>query len=122
MSDEPPIVPPTTANEDGSGDDPLDAEARRLWDEDDEGGAPLDDVEVRDLLRRALRDESASDDRSVLHGVQRRLRAETGGRYFADGWGTTPRARETYLVTAVLLVVLLGFAWLALGPLGIRRL
>jgi hypothetical protein len=99
----------------------LDEEARCVLEDEAGDVAVLDDVEVRDLLRKAIDREQPAEDMSVLAGVQRRLRDETKGRYFADGWGTTPAVRETYLVTAVLLIALLAFAWLALGPLGLQR-
>ncbi len=102
--------------------------------EDKEPGAPegidrtdveeehFDDVEVRDLLRKAFERESSAEGPSVLRGVQDRLRAETSGQFFSDGWGTAPTPRETYLVTGVLILALLLVAWLALGPWGIRPL
>ncbi|MBM4376077.1 MAG: hypothetical protein FJ095_13405 [Deltaproteobacteria bacterium] len=99
----------------------VDEEAMRVL-EDELGADALDDVEVRELLRRALDRERPAEDASVLPDVQRRLRDETKGHYFADGWGTTPAVRETYLVTAILLLALLALAWLALGPRALHRL
>jgi len=96
-------------------------EERAAQSHDDEESI-LDDVEVRDLLRKALDRDSSGDGPSVLRGVQERLRTETSGQFFADGWGTAPTPRQTYLMTSLLLLGLLVLAWLLLGPWGVRIL
>ncbi len=106
------------------GDDDGDTPADPAGGGDDEGDLPdLDEVDVRDLLRRALDEpvgrHSSSD---VLSGVQRRLRKETEGRFFADGWSTSTAPRERYVVTSILMLVLIALAWLLLGPYGIHRM
>ncbi len=83
----------------------------------------LDDVDVRDLLRRALdKPAGRGAPKSVLASVQRRLREETKGRYFADGWSTSPSPRETFIVTSLIMLVIVAVAWFLLGPRGIHRL
>ncbi len=88
---------------------------------EDMDAAPFDEVDVRDLLRRALDGEPKGDSGSVLANVQRRLRDESKGQYFADGWATAPTPRETYLITAAVMFALLVAAWFLLGPYGIHR-
>ena len=88
--------------------------------EDDSDAESFDDVDVRDLLRRAVERELPATPPSVLSEVQRRLRDESKGEFFADGWGTARAPRDTYLVTAVVMLVLLVVAWLALAPRGIH--
>lgn len=82
----------------------------------------FDDVEVRDLLRKAFDSKDRSEAPSVLRNVQDRLRAETSGEFFADGWGRAPMPRQTFFVTGLLLIGLLVVLWLTLGPWGVRLL
>ncbi|MSP25580.1 MAG: hypothetical protein EXR75_10520 [Myxococcales bacterium] len=95
-------------------------DALRAEDEADASRAddePLDDIDVRSLLRRALdSDVKHAPPKGVVRKVQERLRAETRGRYFADGWGTSSAPRETYLATSLIMLVLLALTWWLLGP------
>ena len=53
-----------------------------------------------------------------LRGVQKRIRARSRGKFYADGWSTSsPRVSYT-LVAAVMLVIVL-LAYFMLGPTGI---
>lgn len=81
----------------------------------------FDEVDVRDWLRRATERESVVAPSSVLKDVQRRLRDESKGQYFSDGWGTAPTPRETYLLTAAVILLALIATWLLLGPYAIHR-
>lgn len=107
---------PSSRRLDGSEGDPLDDAA--LLAELEEGG--LDDVDVRELLREALESPGRGSGPSVLDGVQRRLREETGGRYFADGWATSAAPRETYLVTSAIMLAVVVAIWALLGPTNVR--
>jgi hypothetical protein len=82
----------------------------------------LDEVDVKDLLRRALgplpRGKAPAPD--ILRGVQRRIRDESKGRFFADGWSTTPAPRATFLVTSLVILLVSVALWLALSPLNVQ--
>jgi len=86
--------------------------------EGQEGEPPLDEVEVRDLLRRALRPPPGSVAPSLLGGVQKKLRTRSKGKFYGDGWSTARSPRSTYLVTSALMLVLLAFVFLILVPWG----
>jgi len=80
-------------------------------------GILLDDVDVRDLLRRALDDgRTASREGEITRGVQRRLREQTRGRFFADRWSTSSSPRGVYLVTTVLMLLVIALAYMLLTP------
>lgn len=80
--------------------------------------APLDEVEVRELLRRALRPPAGAVAPSLLSGVQKKLRTRSKGKFYGDGWSTARSPRSTYLVTSALMLVLLAFVFLILLPWG----
>jgi hypothetical protein len=90
------------------GDDDLDPDAQ----------AVLDEVDVRDLLRSALAPPPGSVAPDLLHGVQRKLRRRSRGKFYGDGWSTARSPRSTYLVTSLLMLVLIGFVFLVLIPWG----
>jgi hypothetical protein len=118
----------------GAGADVTDEEADRLaaeadeWlaDEEkkngatseDETEAPLGEVEMRDVLRRALRPPPGAVAPELLEGVQKKLRTRSRGKFYGDGWSTARSPRSTYLVTSVLMLVLIGFVFLILLPWG----
>lgn len=83
-----------------------------------EDEAPLDEVEVRELLRRALRPPPGSVAPNLLGGVQKKLRTRSRGKFYGDGWSTSRSPRSTYLVTSVLMLVLVAFVFLVLVPWG----
>ncbi len=85
---------------------------------EDEQEPPLDEVEMRDVLRRALRPPAGSVAPDLLHGVQKKLRSRSRGKFYGDGWSTVRSPRSTYLVTSVLMLVLIGFVFLILLPWG----
>lgn len=86
--------------------------------DEDEDEAPLDEVEVRELLRRALRPPPGSVAPNLLGGVQKKLRTRSRGKFYGDGWSTSRSPRSTYLVTSVLMLVLVAFVFLVLVPWG----
>jgi len=82
-----------------------------------------DSGRLRDLLKRASQVPPPAPKKDVLHGVQRRIRQRSRGKFYADGWSTREEnPRSTYLVTAVVMLVLLGIVYFVLVPGGIGRL
>jgi hypothetical protein len=83
----------------------------------DESGE-ADAQAMRALLKRSLsRDgENAPD---LLAGVQRRIRARSRGKFFADGW-STGQARMGYVLVALVTLLLVVIAYYALGPMDMR--
>jgi len=74
------------------------------------------------LLKRSLEPKKAEaeppDQTDFLRGVQKRIRARSRGKFYADGWSTSsPRVSYT-LVAAVMLVIVL-LAYFMLGPTGV---
>ena len=76
----------------------------------------LDEVDVRDLLRKALEPPADEPPKDILTGVQRRIRARSAGRFFADGWSTSVAPRATFLVTALLMLLVAIITWVLIGP------
>ncbi len=79
---------------------------------------PFGDVEMRDVLRKALRPPKGAVAPELLEGVQKKLRTRSRGKFYGDGWSTARSPRSTYLVTSVLMLVLIGFVFLILLPWG----
>jgi len=98
---------------------------------DDEGEAPasdpargspdlaLDEVDVRDLLRRALAPPRDAKRPDVLKAVQRRIRSESKGRFFSDGWSTATAPRATFLITSIVALLVTALLWLLFSPSSI---
>jgi hypothetical protein len=110
-------APPRVAQGNG-GDDAYDDERPSGGGDGGGGDDPqpsLDEVDVKNLLRAALKPpkEGAAE---IKKGVQKKIREASGGRFFADGWSTAEAPRETYLITAVLMLVIVIAAFLLLGP------
>ncbi|MDP9001574.1 MAG: hypothetical protein M3O46_15850 [Myxococcota bacterium] len=86
-------------------------------------GAPNDEREtdaVRELVKRAFATQTptkAAPD--ILRGVQRRLRARSRGKFFADGWSTT-QARHAYVLVALATLLLVALAYYALLPVDVH--
>jgi hypothetical protein len=55
---------------------------------------------------------------ALLRGVQKKIRQRSRGKFFADGWSTT-QSRINYALVALVMLVVIGVAYLALGPTGI---
>ena len=90
-------------------DDPDEARLDEEPGGDDDGGreGSLDDVDVRDLLRGALRPPPGSVAPELLGGVQRKLRQRSRGKFYGDGWSTASAPRSTYLVTSAIMLALI---------------
>ena len=85
---------------------------------DPEMQAVLDEVDVRDMLRSALAPPPGSVAPSLLHGVQRKLRRRSRGKFYGDGWSTARAPRSTYLMTSIVMLALIAFVFLVLIPWG----
>jgi len=87
-------------------------------DKEDETDTSLDEVDMRDALRKALRPPPGAVAPELLEGVQKKLRTRSRGKFYGDGWSTARSPRSTYLVTSVIMLVLIGFVFLILLPWG----
>jgi len=85
------------------------------------GAEPSEPVEAEDslrsMLRGALREEGPPPD--VLAGVQKKIRERSRGKFYADGWSTAKHPpRNTYLITSLLMLAVLGLSYALLSPLS----
>ena len=79
--------------------------------EDEELGADL-----RSALKGGAAEEAAPD---VLSGFQRKLRERSRGKFYADGWSTSRHPPiNTYLITSLLMLAVLGVIYALLAPLS----
>jgi hypothetical protein len=85
-----------------------------------EDAAPteLDEVDVRELLRSALRPPPGAVAPDLVRGVQRRLRTRSRGKFYGDGWSVARTPRSTYLVTSIVMLILIVFVFFVLIPWG----
>lgn len=83
----------------------------------DEGSPSLDDVDIREALRAALR---PVEDISITEKVQKKLREdpELEGQYYTDGWSTAKAPKETYLVTSIVMLIVVIVIYLLIRPYG----
>jgi hypothetical protein len=71
---------------------------------------------LRSMLRGALREEGPAPD--VLAGVQKKLRERSKGKFYADGWSTAKHPPlNTYLITSLLMLAVLGISYALLSPM-----
>jgi hypothetical protein len=78
---------------------------------------PAAEESVRQLMRGALSSPSVAPD--LTQGVQRRIRARSRGKFYADGWSTAKHPPiNTYLVTSVMMLALLCAIYSLLHPLS----
>src|SRR6187402_230174 len=78
--------------------------------------APEPDDALRAMLRGALREEEPAPD--VLAGVQKKIRERSKGKFYADGWSTAKHPPlNTYLITSLLMLAILGISYALLSPL-----
>ena len=82
---------------------------------DEHSAGVLDEVDVRELLRGALREPDAPQ-KPILREVQRRIRKRSRGKFYGDGWSTARSPRSTYLITSVLMLALIALVFLVLIP------
>lgn len=95
-----------------------DADDFEPGDEADLKDAGLDEVDLRDMLRGALRPPQGAVAPSLLRGVQGRLRARSRGKFYGDGWSTSQSPRSTYLVTSIVMLAVIALVFLVLIPWG----
>jgi hypothetical protein len=74
------------------------------------------DDALRSMLRGALREDGPPP--NVLAGVQKKIRERSRGKFYADGWSTAKHPPfNTYLVTSLLMLAVLGVSYALLSPL-----
>jgi hypothetical protein len=55
----------------------------------------------------------------VLAGFQKKLRERSGGKFYEDGWSTSRHAPiNTYLITSLMMLAVLGVIYALLAPLS----
>ncbi len=78
-----------------------------------------DSLAMAELVKRSLGEApSAEDVPDLLVGVQRKLRQRSRGKFYGDGWSTA-NTRMSYVLVAIVMLVVMGIAYLALGPVGV---
>jgi hypothetical protein len=83
--------------------------------------AELDSIESKKLsglLKQAMGEPLTHDPRPLLQGVQRKLRQRSRGKFYGDGWSTS-NTRINYILVAVIMLLILGVAYFALGPIDV---
>jgi hypothetical protein len=71
------------------------------------------------LLKRSLAQKDApppADD--FLRGVQKRIRTRSKGKFYADGWSTSS-PRVSYMLIALVMLIIVALAYFVLGPTGV---
>lgn len=72
-----------------------------------------------DLLSALKGGVVASKPPDVLAGFQKKLRERSGGKFYEDGWSTSRHApTNTYLITSLLMLAVLGIIYALLAPLA----
>jgi hypothetical protein len=82
-----------------------------------------DEDALRALLKRSAtpaapegkRPEKQAD---ILRGVQRKIRLRSRGKFYADGWSTS-EGKLSYILVALIMLLVVAVAFFALGPIGI---
>ena len=73
-------------------------------------------ADLRSALKAAATAEPAPD---VLAGFQKKLRERSGGKFYEDGWSTSRHPPiNTYLITSLLMLAVLGIIYALLAPLS----
>ncbi|WP_394833790.1 hypothetical protein LVJ94_45520 [Pendulispora rubella] len=74
------------------------------------------------LLGKTAKGDAAAEDAArsevVLRGVQRKLRERSRGKFYGDGWSTSP-LRTSYGLVALVMLMILAAAYFALSPTGL---
>lgn len=78
----------------------------------------LDDVDMRELLRAALRPPPGAVAPELLPAVQRKIRIRSRGKFYGDGWSTARAPRSTYLFTSLLMLAIIVLVVVVLVPWG----
>ena len=70
-------------------------------------------------LRSALKGGVSEEPPDVLAGFQKKLRERSGGKFYEDGWSTVRHAPiNTYLITSLMMLAVLGIIYAFLAPLS----
>jgi hypothetical protein len=81
---------------------------------------PPENRALRNLVKRSLSgDAMGIHAPDLLPGVQKRIRRRSSGKFFGDGWSTT-QARASYVLVALVTLLLVALAFFALGPMDMR--
>jgi hypothetical protein len=73
-------------------------------------------ADLRSALKGGSEEEAPPD---VLAGFQRKLRERSAGKFYADGWSTSRHPPiNTYLITSLLMLAVLGLIYALLAPLS----
>jgi len=86
---------------------------------DDDGPEPSDEDPMRALLKRSLdrSSDAGASEPDILGAVQKKIRRRSRGKFYGDGWSTT-QTKISYALIAIVMLVLVGVAYFALGPTG----
>lgn len=77
-----------------------------------------EDEELGADLRSALKGGRVEAAPDVLSGFQRKMRERSRGKFYADGWSTSRHPPiNTYLITSLLMLAVLGIIYALLAPL-----
>jgi hypothetical protein len=70
-------------------------------------------------LRSALKGDVSEQAPDVLAGFQKKLRERSGGKFYEDGWSTSRHPPiNTYLITSLMMLAVLGIIYALLAPLS----
>jgi hypothetical protein len=70
-------------------------------------------------LRSALKGAAAEPAPDVLAGFQKKLRERSRGKFYEDGWSTARHPPiNTYLITSLMMLAVLGIIYALLAPLS----
>ena len=73
-------------------------------------------ADLRSALKGGVEEEAAPD---VLSGFQRKLRERSRGKFYTDGWSTSRHPPiNTYLITSLMMLAVLGVIYALLAPLS----
>lgn len=113
MSDEETTPEPEESEE--PRDSMEDVLAEALAEEGAGDGVPsIDEVDIRDALRAAMKPLPEKID--ITREVQKKIREESDGQFFADGWSTAKSPKETYLVTSIVMLVVVIVIYVLIRP------
>ena len=73
-------------------------------------------AELRSALKGGTTEDAPPD---VLAGFQKKLRERSGGKFYEDGWSTSRHPPiNTYLITSLMMLAILGLIYALLAPLS----
>src|SRR5438105_15191506 len=86
---------------------------------DPNASAPVPEEDLGAALSSALKGGGEGGPTpDVLAGFQRKLRERSGGKFYEDGWSTSRHPPvNTYLMTSLLMLAVLGLIYALLAPL-----